>query len=81
MKADRGNFTKTMVERLRLRRGLTNPIDSAGDEYGNYSKFEDGRNKVTQVNDKGYDDVGTENFHANVQKMFSQMDHPERDHD
>ena len=41
-KADRANFTKTMVQRLRLRRGLQSPIDAAGDEYGNYKKFEEG---------------------------------------
>ncbi len=79
MNADRGNFTKEMIQRLRLRRGLTNPIESQGDEYGNYKKFEDGRNKVEQVNDPGYDDVGLEKFHSNVQKMFETMDHPDKD--
>ena len=56
--ADRANYTKTMVERLRLGRGLQSPVDSAGNEYGNYEKFEGGRNQVKEVYDKGYDDFG-----------------------
>ena len=45
-KADRLNYTKQMVERLRLGRGIESPVDGAGDEYGNYKKFEEGRNWV-----------------------------------
>jgi len=45
-KADRANYTKTMVERLRLGRGMSSPVDRAGDEYGNYAKFENERNQV-----------------------------------
>ena len=79
MKADRGNFTKEMVQRLRLRRGLSNPIESKGDEYGNYEKFEDGRNKVEQVNDPGHDDCGVDQFQSNVNQMFRFMSHPDAD--
>lgn len=45
-KADRANYTKSMVERLRLGRDITSPFDKAGDEYGNYAKFENDSNKV-----------------------------------
>lgn len=41
---------------MRLGRGVTSPMEGAGDEYGNYKKFEEGRNTVKEVNDKGYDD-------------------------
>ena len=54
--ADRANFTKNMVTRIRLGRGVTSPMEGAGDEYGNYKKFEEGRNTVKEVNDKGYND-------------------------
>jgi len=33
-------FTKALVQRLRLRRDLDQPIDKAGEEYGHYEKFE-----------------------------------------
>ena len=61
-KADRLNFTKTVVDRLRLGRGVTSPIDADGDEYGNYKKFEEGKNQVKEVTDKGYDDPGLDKF-------------------
>jgi len=64
------NYTKTMVERLRLGKNLDSPVDGAGDEYGNYSKFESDKNSVKQVNDKGYSDMGVDKFHNNVRKMF-----------
>ena len=57
-KADRANFTKSMVDRLRLGRSVQGRFDGAGDEYGNYKKFEDGKNQVKKVNDKGYNDHG-----------------------
>ena len=77
--ADRHNYTKSMVERLRLGRGITSPVDGAGDEYGNYKKFEEGKNSVKQVNDPGLNDVGEEQFQLNVRKMFEEMDTPYRD--
>lgn len=61
-KADRANYTKTMVERLRLGRDMTGSIDRAGDEYGNYTKFENDRNQVKNVIDAGEDDDGLEKF-------------------
>lgn len=65
-KADRGNFTKEYVQRLRLRRGLESPMEASGDEYGNYKKFEEGRNSVKEVNDKGYNDLGLDKFDKNI---------------
>jgi len=43
-KSDRHNFTKTMVDRLRLGRSVQGPVEGAGDEYGNYKKFEEDKN-------------------------------------
>lgn len=79
MKADRSKATKQLVDRIRLGRNVTSPIEGAGDEYGNYKKFEKSRNKVEEVNDKGYDDRGHDTFIGNVDKMFEAMKN--RDHD
>ena len=76
--ADRQNFTKEYLNRLRLGRGITNPMEGAGDEYGNYKKFEQGRNQVKEVNDKGYDDRGFDKFYSNLNKMMLEMKTPER---
>lgn len=43
-KADRANFTKNMVDRLRLGKSIGGIVEGAGEEYGNYKKFEGGRN-------------------------------------
>ena len=66
-----------MVTRLRLGRGITNPFEGAGDEYGNYKKFEQGKNKIKEVNDKGVDDRGFDHFHENLNKMLLEMKTPE----
>ena len=69
MKSNRSHFTKTMVERLRLGKNVKAPVEGAGDEYGNYQKFE-GKNRVEEVNDKGYDDLGYDRFQLNLEKMY-----------
>ena len=46
-------------------------MEGAGDEYGNYKKFEQGRNQVKEVNDKGYDDRGFDKFYSNLNKRVS----------
>lgn len=78
MKADRAKATKQLVDRIRLGRNVTSPIEGAGDEYGNYKKFEKSRNMVEEVNDKGYTDRGHDTFITNVDKMFETMKHPEQ---
>jgi len=75
-KSDRHNFTKTMVDRLRLGRSVQAPVEGAGDEYGNYKKFEEDKNQVKQVNDKGYNDAGNEKLRRNIREMYANMDTP-----
>ena len=79
LKADRSHFTKTIVERLRLGKNVKSPVEGAGDEYGNYQKFDGSKNRVEEVNDKGYDDSGIDKFARNVEQMFQTMDTPKRD--
>lgn len=43
-KTDRSTFTKKFVERLRMGRDLDAPMSEAGDDYGDYSKFENDKN-------------------------------------
>lgn len=72
--------TKTLVDRIRLGRNLSSPIEGAGDEYGNYKKFESNRNKVEEVNDKGYTDRGHDTFAKNVESMLETMRSPQQAH-
>ena len=37
-------FTKEMVQRLRMKRDITEPFEKDGHEYGNYDKYD--KNKV-----------------------------------
>lgn len=69
-KADRMNFTKTMVDKLRLGKCVSGPVEGAGDEYGNYSKFEEDRNTVKKVNDKGVGDLGYPVHEQNIKSLF-----------
>ena len=39
-KSDRKHYTKEMVQRLRLGREMQSATTAAGEEYGNYEKFE-----------------------------------------
>ena len=68
-----------MVDRLRLGKSLHGPIEGAGDEYGNYKKFEDGKNQVKKVNDKGYNDAGFPVHNKNIRNMFETMANPEQE--
>ena len=61
-KSDRASFTRDMIDRLRLGRQVDSSVDGVKEEYGNYAKFEDGRNQVKQVNDPGYNDTGAPRF-------------------
>ena len=80
-KSDRAHFTKTMVDRIRLGRSVQGPIEGAGDEYGNYKKFEDGKNRVEKVNDKGVDDPGLPVYKKNIRNMFETMANPEQEYE
>jgi len=66
-----------MVDRLRLKRSVSSPVEGAGDEYGNYEKFENNKNTVKQVNDKGYNDSGFDTFRQNVREMMQNMSQPD----
>jgi len=45
-KTDRDSFTKKFVQRLRMGRDMEAPYSEAIDDYGDYSKFENDKNKV-----------------------------------
>ena len=49
-------------------------MEASGDEYGNYKKFEEGRNSVKEVNDPGYDDMGMDAFEKNIKKMYEELE-------
>ena len=51
--ARKETLTKTLLTRMRLNKQLDSALPQAGDEYGDYEKFEDGKNEVKEVNDKG----------------------------
>ena len=70
-----------MVDRIRLGRSVQGPIEGAGDEYGNYKKFEDGKNRVEKVNDKGVDDPGLPVYKKNIRNMFETMANPEQEYE
>ena len=43
-KSNPETFTKEFVERIRMKRDLTAPMTEAGNEYGDYSKYEGEKN-------------------------------------
>ena len=47
---------------MRLRKGFDTQMTPAGDEYGDYKKFENDKNAVTEENDKGEWDLGYDKF-------------------
>lgn len=64
---------------MRLGKDLDAPMSEAGDDYGDYSKFESNRNSVVEKNDPGLYDDGSEPFLRNYQKMMTEMDNYEGD--
>jgi hypothetical protein len=64
-KTDHSTFTKNFVTRMRLGKDLDAPMSEAGDDYGDYSKFESDRNSVVEKNDPGLYDDGSEPFLRN----------------
>ena len=68
--ARKETLTETMLTRLRFSKQLDSALPAAGDEYGDYEKFEDGKNEVKEVNDKGEMDAGFDKFEANAREML-----------
>ena len=77
-KADRAHLTKNLVERLRLGRNVKAPVEGAGEDYGNYQKFESNKNQVKEVNDPGFNDSGRDTFLSNLKKMYETMQQPDQ---
>jgi len=71
-KSERATYTKTMMDRLRLGREMRAEMTPAGDEYGNYKKFE-GENSVQQKDDKAIHDLGYEQYEKNLRKLMEEM--------
>jgi hypothetical protein len=51
-------------------RDMEAPYSEAIDDYGDYSKFENGKNSVKEVNDLGEYDNGSEHFMKNYTMML-----------
>ena len=73
-KSERKHYTKEMVQRLRLGREMQSATTAAGEEYGNYKKFEGDLNQVKEVNEKGENDFGYDKFQKNVRQMLENVD-------
>ena len=78
-KTERSTFTKKFVERLRMGRDLDAPIAESGEDYGDYSKFENTKNSIKEVNDLGEFDDGSDKFLANYNRMMSELANSEGD--
>lgn len=74
-KSDRDlmNNTKNYTTRLRLKREISFEIDFRKKymtrEYGNYEKYEAGKNTVAQTTERGEDDTGYDRFIKNHREM------------
>jgi hypothetical protein len=71
--SNRHEYTKQMVDKIRLGREMRQAIDPAGEEYGNYKKF-DGSNSVTQKDDPGVNDLGYDQYEKNLRSLMEEMD-------
>lgn len=78
-KTDRSTFTKKFVERLRMGKDLDAPMAEAGEDYADYSKYESTKNSVTEMNDLGEFDDGSDKFLGNYNKMMSELANEEGD--
>lgn len=71
-KSDRDmmNNTKNYATRLRLKREVSFESDFRKRfmtrEYGNYDKYEEGKNMITEMTERGQDDMGYDNFFKNA---------------
>ena len=57
---------------------MSESITPAGDEYGNYKKFQ-GQNKVYQTNDKAEHDLGFNKYQENLRHMMNSMEDEDRE--
>ena len=71
--ADRRQYTKEMVAKLRLGREMTSSFTPAGEEYGNYQKFDNTRNSVKEVNDRGELDYGQDLEDKKLRKFMKEV--------
>jgi hypothetical protein len=71
--SDRKHYTKEIVDRLRLGREVKAATTPAGEDYGNYKKFENDANSVTEKNDKGEFDLGLDVYKKNLRKMMEDL--------
>ncbi len=78
-KSDRDmmNQTKNYTTRLRLKRQVDFNEDFRKRfmtrEYGNYEKYESGRNRITEEIEKGEDDIGLDTLFKNEHEMIKRM--------
>ena len=73
----RQTLTKELLKNLRFGRKIDSTMPNVKEEYGDYEKFEDGKNEVKEVNERGLNDVGYDTFERNYKEMFRQLDEPE----
>jgi hypothetical protein len=70
----RQTLTKELLKNLRFGRKIDSTMPNVNEEYGDYEKFEDGKNEVKEVNERGLNDVGYDMFERNYKEMFRQLD-------
>ena len=70
----RQTLTKELLKNLRFGRKIDSTMPNVNEEYGDYEKFEDGKNEVKEVNERGLNDVGYDTFERNYKEMFRQLD-------
>ena len=63
-------LTKQIATRLRLKKQIDSALPFAGEEYGDYEKFEDGKNQIKETNERGLDDFGLDTFEKNYKDML-----------
>ena len=68
--ANRETLTSTLLTRMRLGRALDTQMTPAGDEYGDYKKFESDKNSVTEENERGEWDPGYDKFEKNARSLL-----------
>ena len=60
--AKKETLTETLITRMRLGKQIDSQVTRAGDEYGDYEKFEEGRNTIKEENESGEWDQGFDKF-------------------
>ena len=60
--AKKETLTETLITRMRLGKQMDSQVTRAGDEYGDYEKFEEGINTIKEENESGEWDQGFDKF-------------------